>query len=96
MSAYDMTFSDAIYGGTQQQVSRRYVSESRLISMLNHEYGAADRTPCRTARRINYLFLLLQILFRRLITIKQMMAMAGWVFAFNWSQTGRLMMWCCM
>src|ERR1700758_1893409 len=36
MSAYDMTFSDAIYG--VQQV-RRYVSESRLISMLEHEYG---------------------------------------------------------
>ncbi|TSD66735.1 TonB-dependent receptor [Inquilinus sp. KBS0705] len=36
MSAYDMTFSDAIYG--VQQV-RRYVSEQRLVSMLNHEYG---------------------------------------------------------
>ncbi|MBK0379381.1 TonB-dependent receptor [Mucilaginibacter segetis] len=36
MSAYDMTFSDAIYG--VQQV-RRYVSENRLISMLEHEYG---------------------------------------------------------
>lgn len=36
MSAYDMTFSDAIYG--VQQV-RRYVSEARLISMLDHEYG---------------------------------------------------------
>ncbi|WP_431211732.1 hypothetical protein ACQ86N_38950 [Puia sp. P3] len=36
MSAYDMTFSDAIYG---VQESRRYVSESRLISMLDHEYG---------------------------------------------------------
>jgi len=36
MSAYDMTFSDAIYG--VQQV-RRYVSESRLISMLDHEYS---------------------------------------------------------
>lgn len=36
MSAYDMTFSDAIYG---VQESRRYVSESRLISMLEHEYG---------------------------------------------------------
>ena len=35
MSAYDMTFSDAIYG--IQQV-RRYVSEQRLISMLDHEY----------------------------------------------------------
>jgi hypothetical protein len=36
MSAYDMTFSDAIYG--VQQV-RRYVSENRLITMLEHEYG---------------------------------------------------------
>jgi hypothetical protein len=36
MSAYDMTFSDAIYGAMQV---RRYVSEPRLISMLDHEYG---------------------------------------------------------
>ncbi|QQL51071.1 TonB-dependent receptor [Mucilaginibacter ginkgonis] len=36
MSAYDMTFSDAIYG--TQQV-KRYVSEHRLMSMLDHEYS---------------------------------------------------------
>src|ERR1700679_1193684 len=36
MSAYDMIFSDAIYGVQQH---RRYVSQSRLISMLEHEYG---------------------------------------------------------
>jgi hypothetical protein len=36
MSAYDMIFSDAIYGAMQV---RRYVSEPRLKSMLNHEYG---------------------------------------------------------
>lgn len=36
MSAYDMIFSDSIYGVQQ---ARRYVSESRLISMLNHEYS---------------------------------------------------------
>jgi len=36
MSAYDMVFSDAIYGAQQ---GRRYVSESRLISMLEREYG---------------------------------------------------------
>src|ERR1700754_168447 len=36
MSAYDMVVSDAIYGA--QQV-RRYVSEQRLIAMLDHEYG---------------------------------------------------------
>src|SRR5436189_3305456 len=33
MSAYDMEVSDAIYGE-----SDRYVSRSRLESMLNHEY----------------------------------------------------------
>ncbi|QSR84857.1 TonB-dependent receptor [Methylacidimicrobium sp. B4] len=33
MSAYDMTFSDAIYGPTQ-----RYVSRERLLAMLDHEY----------------------------------------------------------
>jgi hypothetical protein len=33
MSAYDMQFSDAIYGK-----SRRYVSQERLLTMLGHEY----------------------------------------------------------
>src|SRR5713101_3627987 len=33
MSAYDMTFSDAIYGPTD-----RYVSRVRLNTMLDHEY----------------------------------------------------------
>ncbi|UEG55143.1 TonB-dependent receptor [Mucilaginibacter daejeonensis] len=36
MSAYDMIFSDAIYGA--QQV-KRYVSEQRLNAMLEREYG---------------------------------------------------------
>jgi hypothetical protein len=35
MSAYDMTFSDAIYGPV---TDGRYVCEERLISMLDHEY----------------------------------------------------------
>lgn len=36
MSAYDMTFSDAIYGVEE---SGRYVSQSRLRKMLNHEFA---------------------------------------------------------
>nr|WP_294795461.1 TonB-dependent receptor [uncultured Mucilaginibacter sp.] len=36
MSAYDMVVSDAIYG---TQKVRRYVSEPRLLAMLEHEYG---------------------------------------------------------
>lgn len=35
MSAYDMTFSDAIYG---QLKDKRYVCQERLNSMLDHEY----------------------------------------------------------
>jgi hypothetical protein len=34
ISAYDMTFSDAIYGSCE-----RYVSRERLIKMLDHEFG---------------------------------------------------------
>lgn len=36
MSAYDMTFSDAIYGS---EGAGRYVSEPRLHKMLDHEYN---------------------------------------------------------
>nr|WP_293836483.1 TonB-dependent receptor [uncultured Arsenicibacter sp.] len=36
ISAYDMTFSDAIYG---PEISGRYVCESRLLKMLNREYN---------------------------------------------------------
>jgi len=36
MSAYDMTFSDVIYG---VETSGRYVSESRLLKMLGHEFS---------------------------------------------------------
>ncbi len=36
MSAYDMTFSDAIYGA---ESSGRYVSQSRLLRMLEHEFS---------------------------------------------------------
>ncbi len=38
MSAYDMLFSDAIYGP-----SDRYVSRRRLQTMLEHEYGLLDQ-----------------------------------------------------
>ena len=38
MSAYDMTFSDHIYGR-----SGRYVSENRLKKMLDHEYGLLEK-----------------------------------------------------
>lgn len=43
MSAYDMRFSDAIYGKTN-----RYVCEERLLQMLNKEYGLlGKRLPFR-------------------------------------------------
>ena len=35
MSAYDMVFSDSIYG---KEKSGRYVCENRLVKMLDHEY----------------------------------------------------------
>jgi hypothetical protein len=40
MSAYDMTFSDAIYGSEE---SGRYVVESRLKKMLHKEYSLVEK-----------------------------------------------------
>ncbi len=53
MSAYDMEFSDAIYGR-----SRRYVSEARLRTMLDHEYALLeDRlAPARGATTRFFVF----------------------------------------
>lgn len=39
MSAYDMTFSDAIYGA---EPGGRYVTQSRLLKMLSREFGLLD------------------------------------------------------
>ncbi len=39
MSAYDMIFSDSIYG---VETDGRYVSKSRLHKMLDHEYGLLE------------------------------------------------------
>ncbi|MBK9256299.1 MAG: TonB-dependent receptor [Saprospiraceae bacterium] len=46
MSAYDKTYSDAIYG---PEPTGRYVCESRLYKMLNHEWGLMEErlTPVR-------------------------------------------------
>jgi hypothetical protein len=38
ISAYDMTFSDEIYGK-----SKRYVSRDRLLTMINHEYNLLEQ-----------------------------------------------------
>ena len=40
MSAYDMAFSDSIYG---EEESGRYVSESRVKKMLDHEYNLLEQ-----------------------------------------------------
>jgi len=39
MSAYDKTYSDAIYG---EEPSNRYVSENRLYKMLDHEWSLME------------------------------------------------------
>jgi hypothetical protein len=39
MSAYDMVFSDSIYGTEEHG---RYVSESRLLKMISHEYNLLE------------------------------------------------------
>ncbi len=52
MSAYDMSFSDAIYG-----MSDRYVCEPRLIRMLEHEYTLLlERLPHRADKTTFFSF----------------------------------------
>ena len=51
MSAYDMTFSDAIYGPTD-----RYVSRVRLNTMLDHEYDLLLERSRQKIRRAAAVF----------------------------------------
>lgn len=53
MSAYDMAFSDAIYG---REACGRYVVESRLRKMLNHEFGLLETRLTSDVDRKKYFF----------------------------------------
>ncbi|MBK6782580.1 MAG: hypothetical protein IPG79_01615 [Saprospiraceae bacterium] len=62
MSAYDKTYSDAIYG---TETSGRYVCETRLYKMLDHEWSLMEERL--SASRPDATFLFLQTPFRRSI-----------------------------
>jgi len=49
MSAYDMTFSDAIYGKCE-----RYVSKEKLLKMLDREYSLLDQRLTHRAKRSTF------------------------------------------
>jgi len=49
MSAYDMTFSDAIYGKCA-----RYVSKEKLLRMLDREYSLLDQRLTNRAKRTTF------------------------------------------
>lgn len=49
MSAYDMTFSDAIYGK-----SERYVCEDKLMKMLDREYGLLAQRLTHRAKKSHF------------------------------------------
>ena len=49
MSAYDMTFSDAIYG-----TCARYVSKEKLMRMLDREYSLLDQRLTHRAKRTTF------------------------------------------
>ncbi len=49
MSAYDMTFSDAIYGKCA-----RYVSKEKLLRMLDREYSLLDQRLTSRAKRTTF------------------------------------------
>ncbi|MEM7298416.1 MAG: TonB-dependent receptor, partial [Bacteroidota bacterium] len=49
MSAYDMTFSDAIYGKCD-----RYVSQEKLLRMLDREYALLDQRLTHRAKKTTF------------------------------------------
>ncbi len=51
MSAYDKTYSDRIYGVEDKN---RYVCESRLYKMLDHEYNLIEERLMGTREKTNY------------------------------------------
>ena len=59
ISAYDMAFSDVVYGK-----SKRYVSSDRLVQMLSHEYNKLQIVLLKRSVRL-LLFLRLQIQYLR-------------------------------
>jgi len=51
MSAYDKTYSDAIYGIEEKS---RYVCESRVYKMLDHEYGLMEERLQKSKPETNF------------------------------------------
>lgn len=80
MSAYDMAVSDAIYGPCD-----RYVSRSRLESMLDHEYRLnIDRLGPQRGESTS--FLVLPTPFPPAIFKEPMIVMDGWASVFRSTQ----------
>ena len=84
MSAYDMKFSDKIYGE-----AGRYVSRKRLVQMMAHESSLLQERLSRTADR-KASSLHFQTLYLPSIFIKPMSAMDGWVSASNLNHLGEM------
>ena len=78
MSAYDMKFSDKIYGE-----AGRYVSRKRLVQMMAHEFSLLLGEIIRGSWDQKASFLPFQILYLPSIFTKPMNAMDGWVYAFS-------------
>src|SRR3982751_243598 len=72
MSAYDMTFSDAIYGSAQ-----RYVSRDRLQTMLDHEYKLLIERLDKKLGSVRYFFVFADTVATR--SFKQHNEAHGWL-----------------
>ena len=83
ISAYDMTFSDAIYGACG-----RYVSRARLHSMLTHEYNLLIERLDEKVGRLADLFCLMQIPSPRGVFAGMRNHKGGWASVFR-SSLGR-------
>ena len=79
MSAYDMVFSNSIYGTEE---SGRYVTESRLDKMIKHEFELLSERLCGSEYAGKTFFAFADTV-TTLNFNKQMIRMAGSAFGFN-------------
>ena len=91
MSAYDMVFSDNIYGSEE---GGRYVSESRCLKMLDHEYNLLEERLVQEEYKDRRFFVCQYG--NHTTTREATSLMGGWVYAFNKSRIVRRAISLCM
>ena len=86
ISAYDMKFSDEIYGE-----AGRYVSRKRLVQMMSHEYELLEQRLSENRGKDTFFFAFANTSYPLSITKRTTNVTAGWAFVSSYDP-GRITM----